>query len=112
MLEEDVIMNSAKAAADRQEQVSTQKDMSEREVRLIFLALLGLALPAWAIRVVFPDLNPLLLAGLGLALYGVYLGWFLRSNNLLPVMEEASLETVKVKARHAEQLSRERNRHE
>jgi hypothetical protein len=113
MLEEDLIMNNSKpVGADRREQESIQKDMNDREMLLLFLALLSLALPALAIRVAFPDLNPLFLAGLGLMLYGVYLGWFLRANQLLSVVEEAPLETSKVKARPIDQLSAGGNRYE
>jgi hypothetical protein len=47
---------------------------NDRSGALGFLALLGLAFPALGIRYLLPDLNPLLLAGLGLAVYSIYLG--------------------------------------
>ena len=52
----------------------TQPIGNDRSGLFGLLALLGLAFPALGIRYLFPDLNPLFLAGFGIAVYGVYLG--------------------------------------
>jgi hypothetical protein len=52
----------------------TQQSSNDRSGLIGLLALLGIAFPALGIRYLFPSLNPMLLAGLGIAVYGVYLG--------------------------------------
>jgi len=59
---------------DQQIEGHTQQISDDRSGLIGFLALLGLAFPALGIRYLFPSLNPMLLAGLGIAVYGVYLG--------------------------------------
>ena len=54
-------------------QVAADK-AGDRRGALGLLALLSLAVPALLIRSLFPDLDPLLLAGLGVAVYSAYLG--------------------------------------
>ena len=52
----------------------TQQIGKDRRGLIAFLTLVSLAFPALGIRYLVPDLNPLFLAGLGVAVYGVYLG--------------------------------------
>lgn len=92
----------------RHEQVATQKVRDDRETLIIFLAILGLALPALAIRNLFPDLNPLLLAGLGITVYGVYLGWFLWTNQLLSAEKEVSRQSATVYASNNHPIDEQR----
>lgn len=49
-------------------------ESDDRHGLLGLMALLGLAIPALLIRSLFPDLSPVFLAGLGVAVYCAYLG--------------------------------------
>jgi hypothetical protein len=50
-----------------------QGRVDNRQGLLGFIALISLAIPALLIRSLLPDLNPLILAGLGVAVYSAYL---------------------------------------
>ena len=61
------------------------------------LSLFGAALPALGIRILFPNLNPIFLVGLGVFVYGTYLGllayYSIQSNDMAlspePVVADA-----------------------
>lgn len=90
---------------DQQEQPPFQREVDDREMLLGFLALLSLALPALAIRTLLPDLNPFLLAGIGIIAYGAYLGWMFRAVLVQSTVEQAAMEPVRVSERRDHSLS-------
>jgi hypothetical protein len=65
--------NGAWSSEQQIERSDYRKDRDRRGL-IGLLSLFGAALPALGIRFLFPDLNPLFLVGLGVAVYGVYLG--------------------------------------
>jgi len=69
----------------------TQQLSNDRSGRIGLLALLALAFPALGIRYLFPGLNPMLLAGLGISIYVIYLGLLayhsVQSNDAEPALE-------------------------
>ena len=73
-----------------------RRQPNDRQMFIGLLALLSLALPAVAIRSLLPDLNPIVLAGTGLALYAAYLAWLYRMHLAQSTEEQSSLETVVV----------------
>lgn len=58
---------------NNQERDVAAQAIDNRSAMIGLLALLVLAFPALLIRSLFPDLNPLFLAGLGIVTYGSYL---------------------------------------
>jgi hypothetical protein len=56
-----------------QDQEMAQNKVDDRRGLLGFIALISLAIPALLIRALLPDLNPLILAGLGVVVYSAYL---------------------------------------
>ena len=52
----------------------SQHTSNDRRGLIGLLTIFSLAFPALGIRYSYPDLNPLFLAGIGLAVYGAYLG--------------------------------------
>ncbi len=57
-----------------QDQETVREKSDDRHGLMGFIALLSLAIPALLIRNLFPDMNPLMLAGLGVTVYVAYLG--------------------------------------
>lgn len=78
------------------ERHSARQKSDDREMFFGFLALLSLAFPALAIRALLPDLNPLLLVGIGLLIYFAYFAWLLRLHAQRSVQEQLSLKRVVV----------------
>jgi drug/metabolite transporter (DMT)-like permease len=55
------------------EQVIMRQEVDDRQGLLGLLALISLAIPALLIRYLFPEINPVILGGLGVAVYAAYL---------------------------------------
>jgi len=82
--------------ADDGERDMMRQEIGDRQALIGLLALIGLALPALLIRYLFPNLNPVVLAGLGVAAYATYLGLLLTSVSQ-QIDKEAVLVPVAVK---------------
>ena len=94
-------MNSSEHEAqlvNNREQDDAGQTIDNRSAMIGLLALLSLAFPALLIRTLFPDLNPLFLAGLGIITYGSYLVILLHKQSEQLQEMESSLEPVAAKA--------------
>lgn len=58
---------------DRYDQEAVRETVEGRQALLGLVALVSLAIPALTIRHLLPDLNPLILAGVGMVAYMTYL---------------------------------------
>ena len=76
-----------------------------RSAMIGLLALLSLAFPALLIRTLFPDLNPLFLAGLGVVTYGSYLTVLMLKQTEQVQEMESSLEFASTKAHDNRSIS-------
>ena len=94
-----------------QERDGADQTVDNRSAMIGLLALLSLAFPALLIRNLFPDLNPLFLAGLGVITYGIYLTWLLFRQSEQAREMESSLEPAKVKAQDKRLIARNREKH-
>ena len=81
-----------------QEQGEVGAKIDDREGLLGLVALISLAIPALLIRILLPDLNPVILAGLGVAVYAVYLATLLSTLSRQANEEERTLQAAKARA--------------
>ena len=79
-------------------QAAMQSRIDDRQGLLGLIALILLAIPALLIRYLFPDLDPMILAGLGLAVYSVYAGMMVLALSSRAGQEEPSPKPVPVAA--------------
>ena len=77
--------NGAWSSEQQIERLGRRKDRDRRGM-IGLLSLFGATLPALGIRFLFPDLNLFFLVGLGVSVYGIYLGllthYFILSNDM------------------------------
>jgi hypothetical protein len=78
--------------------VQHNEGVSDRSGLIGLLVLLSLAILALGIRYLFPDLNSIFLAGLGITVYGIYLGILVYISSRTQEVEPA-LEPVVAKVR-------------
>lgn len=81
------------------EQMIVRQAVDDRQALIGLLALISLALPALLIRYLFPNIDPLVLASLGVALSATYLGMLLLTV-IRQTKEEAGLLPVAVEVDH------------
>ena len=81
-----------------QEEDGAGQIIDNRSAMIGLVALLSLAFPALLIRTLFPDLNPLFLAGLGIVTYGSYLTVLMLRQSKQGQEMESSLKLARVKA--------------
>ena len=105
--------NDKNGPVNDQEQDGEGQTIDNRSAMIGLLALLSLAFPALLIRTLFPDLDPLFLAGIGLVTYGSYLTILMLKQTERVQQMESSLEFASTKAPDNRSISRVKdNQHE